>query len=129
MMRTHGHFILKQENNLLFSYFFGAWNIEQTLTYIEQVKRSVQTCKKQPWARIVDLSQWEGAGEEVTKPLTDLQCWSEHNNCVQTLYINPPLIPKYMLEKHGNPDARTHIVQTENEAIQWLKANTKLITD
>jgi hypothetical protein len=126
MMRTHGHFILRQENNLLFSYFFGAWNIEQALTYTEQVKRSVQTFKKQPWARIVDLSQWEGAGEEVTKPLADLQRWSEHNNCIQTLFINPPLIPKYMLEKYGDPDGHFHIVQSEGEAREWLKANTKV---
>lgn len=127
MMRKHGHFIIKQESNLLFSYFFGAWNIEQTLTYAEQVKCSVQTLQNQPWARIVDLSQWEGGGEEVTKPLIDLQLWSEYNNCVQTLFINPPLIPKYLLEKYGDPFSSYQIVQSEDEAKEWLKDHTKLI--
>jgi len=127
MMRTHGHFILKRENNLLFSYFSGAWNIEQTLTYAKQVKGLVQSLQKQPWVRIVDLSQWEGGGNEVTKPLTDLQLWSEHNNCIQTLFINPALIPKYMLEKYGDPDGSYQIVQSEDEAREWIKANTKLI--
>ncbi len=127
MMRKHGHFIIKQEGNLLFSYFFGAWNIEQTLTYAEQVKCSVQTLQDQTWARIVDLSQWEGGGEEVTKPLTELQLWSEHSNCIQTLFINPPLIPKFMLKKYGDPYGSYQVVQSEEEAKGWLKANTKLI--
>jgi len=127
MMRKHGHFIIKQKNNLLFSYFFGAWNIEQTLTYAEKVKCSVQILQEQPWARIVDLSQWEGGAIEVTKPLKELQLWSEHSNCIQTLFINPPLIPKFMLEKYGDPYASYQVVRSEAEAMEWLKANTKLI--
>ncbi len=129
MMRKHGHFIIKQENNLLFSYFFGAWNIEQSLTYVEQVKCSVQTLKEQPWARIVDLSQWEGAGKEATEPLKELQLWSEHSNCIQTLFINPPLIPKFMIEKYGDPYASYQVLQSVEEAKEWLKANTKLVVE
>ena len=127
MMNPHGHFIVKQKGNLVFSYFFGAWNVEQTLNYSEKIKCSVQTLQDQPWARIVDLSQWEGGGEEVTKPLTELQLWSEQNNCIQTLFINPALIPKYMIEKYGDPDGHFKIVQSEDEAREWLKTNTKLI--
>jgi len=122
MMREHGHFTIKVENSILLSYFFGAWNIEQTFAYSHQVKQHVQPLLNSPWTRIVDLSQWEGGGEEVVKPLQELQQWAEKNNCHQTIFINPPLIPKFMLEKYGDPYGDFKVFQSENEAKQWLKS-------
>ncbi len=120
-MLQHGLYKIEIEGNLLISQFFGAWNYEQTKSYQEQVKIEAGPLLDNPWARIVDLSQWEGGGEETIAPLIMLQKWSEQHNCVQVVFVNPPLVPAFMLEKYGDPYGNYKVVKTIAEAKSWLK--------
>lgn len=121
-MDEHGHYTLSVQDNLILSRFFGAWNIEQIITYTNHVKEVAKAIASKPWARVVDLSDWEGGGVEVVQPLLLLQQWAEDNNCRQVVFINPPLIPKYMLEKYGDPYHDYKICNSVEEAISYLKS-------
>jgi len=118
-MLEHGFFTIELEEELLISCFFSAWNFEQTKHYQEQVKLAAKPLLKRPWARLVDLSLWEGGGEEVIKPLADLQAWAEQHNCYEIIFINPPLVPKFMLEKYGDLYSEFQIFEDIDEAKRW----------
>ncbi|RHW74722.1 hypothetical protein [Colwellia sp. RSH04] len=119
-MRLHGSFDITIENNILISRFYGPWNYEQTKTYQLEVMEQAKSMSPNYWARIVDLSQWEGGGEEVVTPLVQLQQWALENNCLEIVFVNPPLLPKFMLEKYGDPYGDYKVVQTIEEAKAWL---------
>ncbi|GAA5134931.1 hypothetical protein [Thalassotalea piscium] len=121
-MDEHGHYTLSVQDNLILSRFFGAWNVEQIITYTNHVKEVAKAIASKPWARVVDLSDWEGGGVEVVQPLLLLQQWAEDNNCRQVVFISPPLIPKYMLEKYGDPYHDYKICNSVEEAISYLKS-------
>lgn len=120
-MLQHGAFQVTIEENILIATFVGAWNRQQTLHYYHYVKTHALCLASAPWARIVDLSNWEGGGEEIIEPLYQTNNWCIENNCKLVVFVNPPLVPKYMLEKYGDPyggyeifediqSAKTHVI-------------------
>ena len=121
-MQKHGHYHIEVIGNILISQFYGAWNYEQTKAYQQQVKLEAADIITSPWARIVDLSQWEGGGEETIAPLIMLQKWSEQHNCQLVVFVNPPLVPAFMLEKYGDPYGDYKVVGSTAEAISWAKS-------
>lgn len=124
-MIEHGFYALSVKENLVISHFFGAWNVERTEKYADHVIEVATMLKDKPWARIVDLSSWEGGGIDVIQPLLTLQQWAEKNNCKHVIFINPPLLPKYMLEKYGDPYHEYKICESLEQAIKWV--NSKLM--
>lgn len=124
--KEHGLFNIEIEDNLLLVQFFDAWNYDQANCYNQEVKRAAASLVNKPWARIIDLTHWEGGGEETIAPIGDLHRWSLQNNCQLVVFINPPLVPKYMLEKYGDPYGNYEIFQSLNEAKSWVmsKLNT-----
>jgi len=122
-MRLHGSFDITIEGNVLTSHFYGPWNFEQTKTYQLEVMKRAETIIDKPWVRIVDLSQWEGGGEEVVAPLVQLQEWALANNCIEIVFVNPPLVPSFMLEKYGDPYGDYKVVKSIEEAKDWLTSH------
>ncbi len=125
-MQRHGLYEIIVEDNLLVSHFFGAWNYEQTKLYQKQVKIAAASLLDKPWARVVDLSHWEGGGEEILTPLRDLQNWSNLHNCKVIVFVNPPLLPAFMLKKHGDIYGHYKIVGTVLEAKLWAISQIEL---
>lgn len=121
-MLEHGFYALSVKENLVISHFFGAWNVERTQKYADHVIEVATMIKAKPWARIVDLSSWEGGGIDVVQPLLTLQQWAEKNNCKHVIFVNPPLLPKFMLEKYGDPYHGYKICESLEQAITWVKA-------
>lgn len=121
-MLGHGYYTLSVQENLLISHFFGAWNVEQTQNYANHTKSAATVLTNKPWARIVDLTLWEGGGIDVVSPLQTLQQWAEKNNCQHVIFINPPLIPQYMLDKYGDPYGSYKISNSVEEATSWAKS-------
>lgn len=118
-MRQHGFFEITLNKNMLIADFYGAWNFEQTEIYRKAIETEAQPLTKKPWARIVNLTQWEGGGEEVVAPLVATHNWCHENNCQLVLFVNPPLVPKYMLEKYGDPYGPYSIFDNVDDAIAW----------
>ncbi|MGB1199241.1 MAG: hypothetical protein ACPG46_09340 [Thalassotalea sp.] len=121
-MKEHGHFTLFLQDNIIVSRFFGAWNIEQTQHYVDHVIDIATTINHSPWARIVDISAWEGGAIETTKPLTLLQQWAEKNNCKHVVFINPPTLPQFMLDKYGQHYGNYKTFTSIDEATVWVKS-------
>ena len=121
MQKEHGAFNIKIEDNLLLVQFFDAWNYDQANCYNQEAKLAAAPLVNKPWARIIDLTLWEGGGEETIAPLTDLHQWSQQQNCLLVVFINPPLVPKFMLDKYGDPYGDYKIFQSTNEAKAWVR--------
>ena len=119
-MLQHGAFKVTIEKNILLAEFFGAWNSQQTLNYYRYMKENAICLEHEPWARIVDLSHWEGGGEEIIKPLYDTNTWCSSHNCQLVVFVNPPLVPKYMLEKYGDPYGPYEIFEDIDSAKNWV---------
>ncbi len=127
MQKEHGAFNIEIEENLFLVQFFDAWNFDQTNHYNQEAKRAAAPLIDEPWARIVDLTLWEGGGEETIAPLTDLHRWSQQHNCLLVVFVNPPLVPKFMLDKYGDPYGDYKIFQSVDEAKFWAKSQLKFI--
>ena len=124
-MYNHGHYQLDIQNNILIAKFIGAWNFEQTTLYAEKVKTLSLPLHDKSWARVVNLSEWEGGGEEVVAPLHQVHLWSLELNCKIIAFVNPPLLPKYMLEKYGDPYGDFEIFKDELTAVAWVTEKLK----
>lgn len=124
-MYTHGHYTLNIQDNIIVSRFFGAWNYEQTVQYADDVKAISKPLHQTPWARVVNLSKWEGGGEEIVLPLHQLHLWSLELNCCVVVFVNPPLLPKYMLEKYGDPYGDYELFKDELTAKAWVAEKLK----
>lgn len=131
-MKNHGSVKIQAEKQLLISYFFDTWNLEQTLNYEAQVMEASQSLIDAPWVRIVDLTHWHGGGSEVVPPLIRLHKWSLENRCINITFINPPLLPQYMLDKYGDIYGNYKKSKSVEEAKEWahdLLAEHTLIQD
>jgi|GEM_PF-1883127 len=120
-MRLHGLFNIEVEDNLIVSHFYGAWNSEQTRHYAEQVKTLSSSLHNEPWARVINLSDWEGGGEEILAPLRELHTWSLENKCRFVVFVRPSMLPKFMLEKYGSGYGSYQIFESLQEAKNWAK--------
>jgi hypothetical protein len=116
-MIEHGSFKITLENNVLVSTFYGAWNKEQVEKYSNSVKQQAQPLLHSSWARVIDLSYWEGAGEEVVQPLTVLQHWAQDHNCKAIAFVNPQLLPQFMLKRYGHNYPTFEVFPTLEQAI------------
>lgn len=120
-MLQHGIFKVTITENILVSQFYGAWNVQQTLNYFNYMTTHAKQLSNKAWARIVDLSNWEGGGEEIIAPLYQTNTWCSEHNCKLVVFVNPPLVPKYMLEKYGDPYGSYEIFDDVETARVWVK--------
>ncbi len=125
MQKEHGAFNIEIEDNLLLAQFFDAWNADQATYYNQEVKLAAAPLISRPWARIIDLTHWEGGGEEVIGPLTDLDQWSHLHNCSVVVFVNPPLVPQYMIDKHTDRYGDYVIFESMDEAKLWVRSQLK----
>lgn len=121
MLQEHGLFTIEVDDNLFLAQFFHAWNYDQANSYNHEAKLASQSLIGSPWARIIDLTHWEGGGEEVVKPITDLHHWSQKHDCVLVVFVNPPILPKFMLDKYGDPYGNYQTFKTIEKAKAWVK--------
>jgi len=126
MQKEHGAFNIEIEDNLFLVQFFDAWNLEQANCYNQEAKLAAASLVNKPWARIIDLTHWEGGGEETIAPIADLHQWSLQRSCLLVVFINPPLVPQFMLDKYGDPYGDYKVFQSINEAKPWVRAQLSL---
>jgi len=115
-MQEHGEFQVKAEGQVIVSYLTGAWNVETANKYFESVRQHARSIYDKSWARLVDLSQWEGSGDDVAKVLVSLQQWAVKHKGKHVAYVKPHTLSKYMMEKYKLQDVINYHVFEEHEA-------------
>ncbi|REL27848.1 hypothetical protein DXX93_15635 [Thalassotalea euphylliae] len=113
---AHGQFYIRTEGQCLYTQMLGVWNKEGTERYSQAVKNQAQRMLSSPWARIVDLAEFEGGGSEVTAELTRLQRWAKDNSCIYVVFILPKSLVEYMLQSAHDVYQPFEIVQSKQEA-------------
>ena len=119
-MIEHGHYTISVQGNMIVSKFFGAWNLEQAQAYADHVQKISTSLLAKPWARVVDLSEWEGGGHEVVEPLKVLHLWAAQHHCEMVVFVKPALLPQFMLDKFGALYGNYNVFDSVEQATEWV---------
>ena len=57
-----------EPNQLVYVKIYGIWREDSAYSYLEEFKKEVAAIIGKPWARLVDLSNWKTASDEVPAP-------------------------------------------------------------
>ena len=103
---------------------YGVWREETAREYSEHFKEEVKVLIGKPWARLVDLSNWKTASEEVIDVIGELLQWCIKNNMIHSVYIidNPITYGQLMrMVSRGKARDISKTFRTRNEAEKYLK--------
>jgi hypothetical protein len=122
-MQEHGLFTIEVRDKTLISTLCGAWNYETSLRYSEECKRLVDNLIGEPWASLVDLSEWELATPDVMKVNDELNTWASINNLKYEVVICSSSSQRALLEKYQESlnGVETKFVDNLEQACEWLK--------
>ena len=120
----HGTFELQIKGKTLISKAFGAWNYETALRYAKECRKLIeQNLLNEPWASIVDLSEWELATPDIWDAIDELNVWASENNLKHEVVILSLSLQKTLFEQtqEGFTDVETKFVDNIAEAYLWLE--------
>ena len=75
------------KNSIASVKIYGVWRQETAREYAENFKEEVKDITGKPWARLVDLSNWKTASDEVIEVIGELLQWCIDNKMVHSVYI------------------------------------------
>ena len=123
-MQPHGSFELSVKNQIVIIKAMGAWNFEMAVEFGEQYKALVLTFNQDPWACLIDLTEWELFTPEASDYLDDINRWADANNQRFEAVVCGLSIQQSLLEK--NQAAFTHVetqfCESLDLACQWLES-------
>ena len=103
---------------------YGVWREDTAREYAEQFKEEVKVLTGKPWVRLVDLSNWKTASDEVIEVIGELLQWCIDNGIVHSVYIidNPITYGQLMrMVNEGKAKNITKTFRTRTEAEKYLK--------
>ena len=112
------------KNSIASVKIYGVWRQETAREYAENFKEEVKDITGKPWARLVDLSNWKTASDEVIEVIGELLQWCIDNKMVHSVYIidNPITFGQLMrMVTRGKARDITKTFRTRNEAEKYLK--------
>lgn len=115
---------IDEPNFVVYVKIYGVWREDTARSYHEEFIKTVEPLVKKPWARIVDLSNWKTASDDVIAIIGEHIEWCIDNNCAVAAYIidNPVTYGQLMrmIEKGQGKD-NTKTFRTRSEAEKFLK--------
>lgn len=115
-----------RENAVIYAKIYGPWKGETAENYHNEFKDEVTPLLDQPWARLIDLSNWKTSRNEVTDLIGKHMAWSKENNASMSLYVldNPSTFRQLnqMISKGGTKESAL-IFRRREEAEDFLKRN------
>lgn len=111
-------------NQLVYVKIYGIWREDTANSYHEEFKNEVSPITDKPWARLVDLSNWKTASDEVISVIGEHMQWCTDNNCVFAAYIidNPITYGQLMeMVEKGQAKETSKTFRTKAEAEKFLQ--------
>lgn len=105
---------------------YGVWKKETAETYTRELKEASKPLTKKPWVKLMDLTNWKIAHQEVIEIIGDLNRWCRENNMVWAVYIINERASYNQLMKmltQGDYHDIGKTFRTRNEAEKFLKEN------
>lgn len=123
-MNEHGSYRMELIDQVLVLRAYGAWNLETTQRWSEEYLALADKLKAEPWACLVDLTEW-GCGPQECIPCVDkVNEWGNVNNQSYEVVICQSLFQQKILkgvhQKLSNVE--TEFFQDESQAWQWLQS-------
>jgi len=111
-------------NHLVYVKIYGIWREDTANSYHEEFKKEVTPITDKPWARLVDLSNWKTASDEVISVIGEHIQWCTDHNCVFAAYIidNPITYGQLMeMVEKGQAKETSKTFRTRAEAEKFLQ--------
>jgi len=123
-MSYRGHFTVSQDNQVIFTYAAGGWDLITAHDYCASFKQVAAKVFHQPWAHILLLDDWILATPEVEPVILDLAHWAVSHKLVCTAKVyRENMLKFYQLAKMNPVSSATYRQQefTEQQiALNWL---------
>jgi hypothetical protein len=113
-----------QENAVVYAKVYGQWKPETAQKYHEDFKKEVQPLLGQPWAKIVDVSNWKTSRNEVTTVIGRHMSWSKANGVALSIYVIDNVSTFRQLNEmfvKGGTKGISHTFRTWVEGEQYLQ--------
>ncbi len=113
-----------EPNRLVFIKIYGIWREDTARSYQDDFKREVTPLIEKSWARLVDLSNWKTASDEVITLMGEHIRWCTENNCAFAAYIidNPITHGQLMqMVEKGQAKETSKTFRTRQEAEKFLQ--------
>ena len=79
-MNTHGSYKLEINKNTVTFKAYDSWNYEEAIEWGNEFKNIVIQMRNEPWACLVDLTEWELATPDTRSYLSELYLWLNDQN-------------------------------------------------
>ncbi|MEI6895948.1 MAG: STAS/SEC14 domain-containing protein [Psychromonas sp.] len=123
-MQEHGFFKIEIIKQTLSVEYFDAWNIETALRYCAEFKYLAEKINNNPWACLLDLSQWELGILEMMDEVRKLNEWTNINNQKYEAVVCRLSLQKWLMASTHRALTNVEIRFFDNrkEAQDWLNS-------
>lgn len=123
-MSYRGHFTVRQDNQVIFTYAAGGWDVITARDYCSCVRDTVKKLYHEPWAHILLLDDWILGTPEVEPIILDLAHWAMAHKLVCTAKVyQENMLKQYQLDKMNpvsSPTYRQQEFTEQQAALDWL---------
>ena len=119
-------FEVDAKQRMLYGKIYGVWKLETAKAYAEEFKEEAKNLIKKPWSKLIDLSNWKIAHQEVIQVIGDLNVWCKDNNMEWSIYVINQKAGYAQLMKMidaGKYKDITRVFRTRVEAENFFKEN------
>lgn len=120
----HGEYIIEIHDRVIISQSFGSWNDVTIRRFIKEYQNHAQRLVDQPWAGIVDVTQWQLATQEAELIATEFEQWCKNNNRQYVAIVGTSSIVNFQLSRAGltqnNQQTQIQYFDKLSNAIDWL---------
>lgn len=123
-MKVHGSYTLAVNKNTVTFKAYDAWNYEATIKWGKELSKMVTSMNNEPWACLVDLTEWELATPDSRSYISEFYAWLNEQNLTYLVVVFAHSFQKEILEK-------TYVILTKverkycidiDEGREWLKS-------
>ncbi|WP_159817914.1 hypothetical protein [Colwellia sp. 20A7] len=123
-MKSHGSYTLTVNKNTLTFVAYDSWNYEAAIDWGQELKKLVIQMNNEPWACLVDLTQWELITPDARSYISELYSWLNNQNLQYLAVVFGLSIQKSLLEEtyklFTNVEIKYCVDSTE--ANNWLNS-------
>jgi hypothetical protein len=126
MLKEHGSFEIQVKGRVIEVKVSGSWNADTAQRYCSEYSNLAAPLVNEPWAELVNLTEWELDTPEAEKILHDLSQWADKNNLkYEAMITGKSSIREFQLDRIKNHPRKIIVkyFKTTDEAVNWLRSH------
>ena len=124
ILQQHGSFTIEIKQRTIEINAFAAWNEQTSEQFRQAYLELAQQLRKQPWACLINLLEWELGTGEILRVGQELNAWSFANKQRFSAIVCESSLHRHLIEKIQEPTKSIeHRYFTDVESARvWLNA-------